>query len=59
MNDIEATNKADEFIGLLIANQPGLFGTAPLQNTANALQVAQAIAALRQALMNELKQQDR
>ena len=56
MNDIDAVNKADEFMRLILASQPGLFGNSPLQQPEDFQKVARAIAALRSALIDELKQ---
>ena len=57
MQEVNAATRTDEFIKLMIAHQPALFGTSPLDSAENSKKVAQSLATLRAELIEQLKQQ--
>lgn len=57
MLEVNAANKADEFIKLVLQHQPDAFGTYPLQDQNQAKKVAQSLAALRAELIVQLTPQ--
>ena len=51
MQSINAAGLADEYIKLMIANVPNMFGTSPAFDQSSAKQAAQSLAALRAELI--------
>lgn len=57
MQVVNAAQKADEFIKLIIQNQPGVLPPNALVSEEQAQRAAQAIAKLRSELIEQLKPQ--
>jgi len=57
MQPMDATNKSEELIKIILQHQPGLFGTTPLCTEESARQAAQSLAALRAELIAQLEKQ--
>lgn len=55
MTEQKASETADRIIGLLLAHQPNVLGTAALHGEMQARKAASDIAAFRKKLIEELK----
>lgn len=57
MTELDATERADAFIKLMLQHQVNLWGWSPLADADQAKKAAQSLAALRAELIAQLKQQ--
>jgi hypothetical protein len=57
MNEAQAAGKADTALQTLLTHQPTLFGSGYLLSKEGGVQIAQAIAALREELIKQYMQQ--
>lgn len=57
MQEVHAADLANNLIKLMVQHQQNLFGSAPANCAENAKTTAQALAALRAELIEQLKQQ--